>query len=58
MEKITVKDIENIVGFTVSPHCRELIQSFDLKYEYPTQSERDEIILDIINNLNSPLPRS
>jgi hypothetical protein len=56
MKKITVKDIENIVGFTVSSHCRELIQSFDLKYEYPTQSERDEIILDIINNLDSPLP--
>ena len=55
IKNITVKDIEEVVGFKISSHCKNLIQTFDLKYEIPTQKERDKIILDILNNINSPL---
>jgi hypothetical protein len=52
MKKITVQDIENIVGFSISDNCKSLIETFDLTYEELTQSERDEVVLNIINTLN------
>jgi hypothetical protein len=55
MKKITVKDIEQIVGFKISKHCKDLISNFNLEYEIPSKEERDNIILDIINNLNQEL---
>jgi hypothetical protein len=55
IKTITVKDIEGIVGFKISEHCEELINKFNLQYIEPTQLERDEIILDIINALNTEL---
>lgn len=53
--KITVKDIEEVIGFKISDHCKNLIETFDLQYEIPTKEERDNIILDILNTLNTPL---
>lgn len=55
MKKITVKDIEDIVGFKVSDHCKSLIENFDLEYDTLTTTEKDNVILDIINNLNIEL---
>ena len=55
MKTITVTDIEEIVGFKVSDHCKNLIETFNLQYEIPTKEERDNIILDILNTLNTPL---
>ena len=49
MKTITVIDIEEIVGFKVSDHCKNLIKAFNLQYETPTKEERDSIILDILN---------
>jgi len=55
IKTITIKDIEKAVGFEVSDHCKKLIDSFNLQYEEPTKNERDTIILDILNTLNTPL---
>jgi len=55
MKTITTEDIENVVGFKVSEHCKMLINKFNLQYTEPTQPERDNIILDIINALNTEL---
>jgi hypothetical protein len=55
MKTITVADIEEVVGFKVSDHCKNLIETFNLQYETPTKEERDNIILDILNTLNTPL---
>ena len=55
MKKITVKDIEDIVGFKVSDHCKSLIENFDLEYDTLTTTEKDNVVLDIINNLNIEL---
>ena len=55
MKTITVIDIEEIVGFKVSDHCKNLIKAFNLQYETLTKEERDSIILDILNTLNTPL---
>ena len=55
MKTITISDIEEVVGFKVSDHCKTLITNFNLQYEEPTKEERDAIILDILNALNTPL---
>lgn len=55
IKTIVVEDIENIVGFKISEHCKSLIETFNLQYEEPSKEERDNIILDIINALNTPL---
>ncbi len=55
MKTITIEDIEEVVGFKVSEHCKSLIINFNLQYEEPTKEERDAIILDILNALNTPL---
>lgn len=53
MQKITVQDVENIVGFQISENCKKMILEFDLQYEYLEKNERDNIILKILNGLNS-----
>jgi len=55
IKTITVEDIEGVVGFKVSDHCKKLITTFNLQYKEPTKEERDTIILDILNTLNTPL---
>jgi hypothetical protein len=55
IKTITIEDIESVVGFKISKHCKGLINKFDLQYTEPTQQERDDIILDIINALNTEL---
>ena len=55
IKTITIEDIEGVVGFKVSEHCKGLINKFNLQYTEPTQQERDDIILDIINALNTEL---
>jgi hypothetical protein len=55
IKTITIEDIESVVGFKISEHCKGLINKFDLQYTEPTQQERDDIILDIINTLNTEL---
>jgi len=55
MKTITIEDIEDVVGFKVSEHCKGLISKFNLQYTEPTQQERDDIILDITNALNTKL---
>jgi hypothetical protein len=52
MKKITVKDIELITGFELSPECKQMINDFNLEYQELTSQERDKVILDIINHLN------
>jgi hypothetical protein len=55
VKKITVQDIEEVVGFEVSDNVKALISDFDLTYSELTQSERDSVILDIINTLNDDI---
>ena len=49
--KITVQDIEQITEFKLSDYCKNMINNLDLSYQELTQSERDQIILNIINVL-------
>lgn len=53
--KITVQDIEQVVGFEVSDSCKALINKFDLTYRELTKQERDDIILNIINVLHDDI---
>jgi hypothetical protein len=55
IKKITVKDIEDVVGFEISDHCKTLINEFDLTYRELTKQERDSIILNIIDVLNDDI---
>jgi len=55
---ITISDIEEVLGFPISNHCKELIKNFNLQYETPTQEEKDNIIVDILNVLNTPLEKA
>ena len=55
MKKITVQDIEDVVGFKVSNNVKALINEFDLTYSELTQSERDGVILNVINTLNDDI---
>jgi hypothetical protein len=58
MSKITIADIEEIVGFSISDQCKEDIENYDLNFEYLTQNQRDEVILDIINHINLDLEKA
>jgi len=49
--KITVQDIEQITEFKLSDYCKNMIDNLDLSYQELTQSERDQVILNIINVL-------
>jgi hypothetical protein len=53
--KITIQDIEQVVGFPISDSCKILINEFDLTYRELTQQERDAVILNIINTLNDDI---
>lgn len=53
--KITVQDIEQVVGFEVSDNCKALINKFDLTYRELTKQERDDVILNIINVLHDDI---
>jgi len=55
MKKITIKDIEDVVGFSISNDCKKLIKSFDLTYRELTKEERDNVILNIINVVNDDI---
>jgi hypothetical protein len=55
MKKITIKDIEDVVGFSISNDCKKLIESFDLTYRELTKEERDSVILNIINVVNDDI---
>ena len=55
MKKITIKDIEDVVGFSISNDCKKLIKSFNLTYRELTKEERDSIILNIINVINNDI---
>jgi hypothetical protein len=55
IKTITIEDIEGVVGFKISEHCKGLINKFDLQYIELYQKDRDNIILDIINALNTEL---
>jgi hypothetical protein len=55
MKKITVQDIEEIVRFNISDNCKTLIKEFDLTYRELTQTERDQVILNIVNVLNDDI---
>jgi len=58
MNKITYKDIEEIVGFPISNNCKSLIDSLDTSFIYLNQQERDNIILNIINHINLDLEKA
>jgi hypothetical protein len=58
MNKITVADIEEIVGFPISDQCKKDIENYDLNFEYLTQNQRDKVILDIINHINLDLEKA
>lgn len=53
--KITIQDIEQIVGFEISDNCKTLINEFDLTYRELTKQERDAVILNIINILHEDI---
>jgi hypothetical protein len=55
MKKITIKDIEDVVGFSISDDCKKLVESFDLTYRELTKEERDDVILNIINVVNDDI---
>ena len=55
VKKITVQDIEDVVGFEVSDNVKALINDFDLTYRELSQPERDSVILNIINTLNDDI---
>jgi len=58
MNKITYKDIEEIVGFSISDNCKSLIDNLDTNFVYLDQKERDNIILNIINHINLDLEKA
>ena len=49
VKKITVQDIEDVVGFEVSDNVKALINDFNLTYRELSQPERDSVILNVIN---------
>jgi hypothetical protein len=51
MNKITIQDIEQVVGFKISDQCKNMIDKFDLTYQELNEQERDQSILNIINVL-------
>jgi hypothetical protein len=55
MNKITVEDIESIVGFELSSYCKSLVNKLDLTYETLSQEKRDQAVIKMINTLNEDL---
>jgi hypothetical protein len=55
MKKITIEDIESVTNFSISNECKKMIDDFNLEYQELDQQERDKIILNIINHLNTKL---
>jgi hypothetical protein len=55
MQKITTDEIEKILGFKLSNSCKEMVEEFDLQYRELTKSERDDVILHILNVLNDDI---
>jgi hypothetical protein len=51
INKITVQDIEQITEFKLSDECQNMINNLNMSYCELTQSERDQVILDIIKIL-------
>jgi hypothetical protein len=51
VNKITIQDIEQVVGFKISNQCANMINEFDLTYQELNEKERDQSILNIINTL-------
>jgi len=55
MQKITTHEIEQIIGFELSDSCKQMVNEFDLQYRELTKSERDDVILNILNVLNDDI---
>ena len=55
MQKITTDEIERILGFKLSNSCKEMVEEFDLQYRELTKSERDDVVLHILNVLNDDI---
>ncbi len=55
MKQITIKDIEDIVGFSISEHCKLLINKLDLTYEELSKEEKDITIIKMLDVLNEDL---
>lgn len=55
MQKITAEEIEKIVGFDLSDSCKQMVNDFDLQYRELTKSERDDVVLHILNVLNDDI---
>jgi hypothetical protein len=58
MNKITYKDIEEIVGFPISDNCKSLIDNLDTNFVYLDQKERDDVILNIIKHITLNLEKA
>jgi hypothetical protein len=57
-KKITVKDIEEILGYQVNENLRKTINDFDLTYSELTKEERDNYLLNVFNILNDTIQTS
>lgn len=53
--KLCIDDIESLVGFVISNECKKMINDFDLEYESLDLNERDQVILKVMNHLNTNL---
>jgi len=51
MNKINVNDIQDILGFELGDYSVKQINDSNLQYQYLDKSERDNVVLDIINKL-------
>jgi hypothetical protein len=55
MKKLTVEEIEKVIGFELSNNCKKMLEEFNLQYRELNQSERDNVILHILNVLNDDI---
>lgn len=58
MNKITYKDIEDILDINLSDQLKSTIESFDLKYQELDKIERDAYLNDVVNVLLSDIQKS
>jgi hypothetical protein len=58
MCKINTNTIEDILKFKIHPKVSEMINDFNLEYEYLSKEERDSYILNVINILMSDISKS
>lgn len=58
MHKITIDDIESIVDFSISDSLKQVITTNEISYVYLSSTERDNVILQIINQLNETLEKT